>query len=158
MKEITKAKIDSSIRECDSHIEKLSRGKHLLAEFFPLREENFNSLNEEKIEHIDQFIYRFTRLQDSMGKRLFPSMISYLDNDFTPRPFLDILARLEQLGIITSDSDWQFFRNLRNNLSHDYPDNTRTMIETLNLLFEEWERMENIYITARDYYERKIKN
>lgn len=157
MTDIIKTKIDSSINECDSHLKKLQRGRLLLADFFPLDSEVFSSLTEEQIEHIDQFIYRFTRLQDSMGKRLFPSMISYLDDDYSPRPFLDILERLEQLGIITSSTDWQFFRNLRNNLSHDYPENIKVMIETLNLLFDEWIKMENIYTTARRYYENKLK-
>jgi hypothetical protein len=156
MIETVKAKIHSSIRECDSHMEKLKRGRGLLADFFPLEVSTFKSLNDDQIEHIDQFIYRFTRLQDSMGKRLFPSIVSYIDNDLTPLSFLDILARLEQLGIINSDLDWQFFRNLRNNLAHDYPDNLNIMVETLNLLFDEWRRMENIYISVRDYYERKI--
>ena len=157
MTDIVKAKIDSSIRECDSHVEKLGRGRRLLGEFFPLDVNTFKKLNDDQIEHIDQFIYRFTRLQDSMGKRLFPSIISYLDNDFSSHTFLDILARLEQLGIIKSDLDWQFFRNLRNNLSHDYPDNIKIMVETLNLLYDEWERMENIYNGVRDYYTKKIR-
>lgn len=156
MIELVKAKIHSSIKECDSHIEKLTRGRGLLSAFFPLDEKSFKELNNDQIEHIDQFIYRFTRLQDSMGKRLFPSIISYVDNDLTSLSFLDILARLEQLGIIKSDHDWQFFRNLRNNLAHDYPDNLKVMVETLNLLFNEWEKMENIYICVKDYYDKKI--
>ncbi len=157
MIEVTAAKIHSAVKECDSHIEKLKRGRRLLSEFFPVSENSFKTLSEEEIEHIDQFIYRFTRLQDSMGKRLFPSMISYLDNDYTSRPFLDILTRLEQLGIITSGADWQFFRNLRNNLAHDYPDNIKIMTETLNLLFSQWQRMEDIYTCAREYWSKKIK-
>ncbi len=157
MIEPVKAKIHSSIRECDSHMEKLKRGRGLLADFFPLDVNTFKNLSDDQIEHIDQFIYRFTRLQDSMGKRLFPAIISYVDNDLTSLSFLDILARLEQLSIIKSDHDWQFFRNLRNNLSHDYPDNMKIMVETLNLLFDEWGRMENIYICAREYCDRKVK-
>ncbi len=157
MIDLLKAKIRSSIRECDSHMEKLQRGRGLLAVFFPLDVDTFKELTDDQIEHIDQFIYRFTRLQDSMGKRLLPAIISYVDNDLTSLAFLDILARLEQLGIIKSDHDWQFFRNLRNNLSHDYPDNLKIMVETLNLLFDEWERMENIYVCARDYCNKKIK-
>lgn len=124
---------------------------------FPLDSDKFKHLDEMQIEHIDQFIYRFTRLQDSMGKRLLPSIISYIDNDFSPKAFLDILSRLEQLGIIENDIDWQFFRNLRNNLAHDYPDNIKIMVETLNLLFDEWPRMENIYLRVRDYYSGRKK-
>jgi hypothetical protein len=158
MIDVMQVKIDSSIKECNSHIEKLIRSKRLLSEFFPLEPDKFKNLDEEQIEHLDQFIYRFTRLQDSMGKRLLPSLISYIDNDFSPKSFLDILARLEQLGIIENDTDWQFFRNLRNNLAHDYPDNIKIMTETLNLLFEELPRLENMFSGARDYYLKKKKN
>lgn len=42
---------------------------------------------EEKIEHIDQLIYRFMKLQDSMGTRLFPSVYAYIENDDAPKPF-----------------------------------------------------------------------
>jgi len=157
MIDVVMIKIDSSIKECNSHIEKLTRSKKLLSEFFPLDQNKFKSLNEEQIEHIDQFIYRFTRLQDSMGKRLLPSLISYIDNDFSPKAFLDILSRLEQLGIIENDIDWQFFRNLRNNLAHDYPDNIKIMIETLNLLFEELPRLEKMYSSVKDYYLNRKK-
>ena len=157
MIDIIKVKIESSIKECNSHIEKLDRSRRLLSVFFPLDSDKFKHLDEMQIEHIDQFIYRFTRLQDSMGKRLLPSIISYIDNDFSPKAFLDILSRLEQLGIIENDIDWQFFRNLRNNLAHDYPDNIKIMVETLNLLFDEWPRMENIYLRVRDYYSGRKK-
>lgn len=157
MIDVLQVKIDSSIKECNSHIEKLIRSKRLLSEFFPLEPDKFKNLDEEQIEHLDQFIYRFTRLQDSMGKRFLPSLISYIDNDFSPKSFLDILARLEQLGIIENDTDWQFFRNLRNNLAHDYPDNIKIMTETLNLLFEELPRLENMFSGARDYYLKKKK-
>jgi hypothetical protein len=53
------------------------RAQNLLADRFPLLEKDFSNLQEEQIEHIDQFIYRFTKLQDSMGTRLLPSLYSY---------------------------------------------------------------------------------
>ena len=40
------------------------------------------------IEHIDQLVYRFTKLQDSMGTRLLPSMYTLLENTNDPKPFL----------------------------------------------------------------------
>jgi hypothetical protein len=55
------------------------------------------NLEEEQIEHIDQFIYRFTKLQDSMATRLLPAISSWLETDPGPKAFLDILNRLEQL-------------------------------------------------------------
>ena len=56
------SKIESAIRENDTHLRRLDRAKRLLTEFFPLTMETFQSLTEEQIEHMDQFVYRFTKL------------------------------------------------------------------------------------------------
>lgn len=77
MKNEARATIESSIKECDSHVARCVRAQNLLADRFPLLEKDFSNLQEEQIEHIDQFIYRFTKLQDSMGTRLLPSLYSY---------------------------------------------------------------------------------
>jgi IS1 family transposase len=122
MKAETRKTIESSIKENRSHLQKIERSKKLLKELFPTDEKTFKTFSDDEIEHIDQFIYRFSKMQDSMGMRLIPSLYSWLEGDTTPRPFLDILNRFEKLGIINSTDDWQFFRNLRNNLAHDYPE------------------------------------
>ena len=72
--------IISAIKECDSHIQRLRRGKGLLDKFFPMNTDALKNASEERIEHIDQFIYRFTRLQDSMGTKLLPTLYYWLEN------------------------------------------------------------------------------
>ena len=92
-----------------------------------------------------------------MGTRLLPSLYRFFENSSQPIPFLDILNRLEQLGVITSVEDWQFFRNLRNNLAHDYPESVDQTVLTLNALYSKWRHMEELYHQARKYYQsRKI--
>jgi len=145
----TRLRIESAIRENDTHLQRLDRAKRLLAEFFPLTTETFQNLTEEQIEHIDQFVYRFTKLQDSMGTRLLPAVYAWLEAESRPVPFLDILSRLEQLGLIEEASQWQFFRNLRNNLAHDYPESAQQTVETLNLLFQHIQELESMYSGIR---------
>ena len=145
----TRLRIESAIRENDTHLQRLDRAKRLLAEFFPLTMETFQNLTEEQIEHIDQFVYRFTKLQDSMGTRLLPAVYAWLEAESRPVPFLDILSRLEQLGLIEEASQWQFFRNLRNNLAHDYPESAQQTVETLNLLFQHIQELESMYSGIR---------
>lgn len=148
--------INSSIKECNSHLSKLTRSYGLIKEFFPLTEDGLKNCSEERIEHLDQFIYRFTKLQDAMGTRLLPSVYSYLRNDAKPVPFIDILSTLEKYEVLTSENDWQFFRNLRNYLAHDYPESIGQTVLTLNMLYTEWSRMERMYIHVRDYCIQKI--
>jgi hypothetical protein len=149
--------IRSSIKECDTHLRRMNRGLSLLAEFFPVTEEILLENDDMRIEHIDQFIYRFTKLQDSMGTRLLPSLYGYLKGNDQPVPFLDILNTLEKMGIITSAADWQFFRNLRNNLAHDYPDSVDQTVLTLNLLYSEFGRLEALYTNVRQYCAGRIE-
>lgn len=153
MNEDTKATIKSALKECDSHIKKLNRGEGLLHEVFPLKEESFKQLSEDNIEHIDQFVYRFIKLQDSMGTRLLPSFYSFLEADVSPKPFLDILNRLEQLGMAIKTADWQYLRNLRNNLAHDYPESVDQTVETLNALYADWRKLEIMYDGVRAKWE-----
>lgn len=155
--EIIKKTIVSAISECDIHLYRLKRSKKLLDEFMPLSVETLKNASDERIEHLDQFIYRFTKLQDSMGTRLLPSLYRFFENSSQPIPFLDILNRLEQLGILTSVENWQFFRNLRNNFAHDYPESIDQTTLTLNVLYDKWQHLEEIYYQAREYYQSRKK-
>lgn len=155
--DVVKRTIESSLGECSSHLSRLERVKGILDAFFPLTVEKFKKLRDEEIGYIDQFIYRFTRLQDSLGTRLLPALHSLLEGGQTPLPFLDVLNRLEQLGVVSSVADWQFFRGLRNNLAHDYPETLNQTVMTLNTLLRELKRFEDLYRRIKDYYQgRKV--
>ena len=147
--DLVKATAKSAVRECDSHRGRIERGKALLASTFPLTIEEFSTLSEESIQGIDQFIYRFMKLQDSIGTRLLPSLYSLLEADPAPVPFLDQLNRLEKTGVISSARTWQVFRNLRNNLAHDYPESAEQTVETLNLLFGTIDELLGFYEALR---------
>ncbi|GAB6089132.1 hypothetical protein [Spirochaeta dissipatitropha] len=146
----------SSVQECDSHILRLQRGQALLSSFFPLSKVIMAQTSEDQIEHIDQFIYRFMKLQDSLGTRLLPSLYTILEQNTQPRPFLDMLNRLEQLGVLPSAADWQFFRNLRNNLAHDYPETIEQTVLTLNTLHSHWHKLHDFYTHIRENAEKLL--
>lgn len=140
-----RATIESSIKENDSHRQKIERVVTLLEDLFPTDVEHFKEFSEEQIEHVDQLIYRFSKMQDSLGMRLIPAIYSWLEEDAKPKPFIDVLNRLEKLSVIDSVEKWQYFRNLRNNLAHDYPESIAQTVETLNLLHKEINDFLNIY-------------
>ena len=54
-------------------------------------------LTESEVEHIDQFIFRFTKLQDAMRKRLIPITYQILEPEKEEASFIDILNKLEKL-------------------------------------------------------------
>jgi hypothetical protein len=154
MEQDTHIKLSSAIKECDAHLFRIQRILKALQAMFPLSVEKFQHLDEEGIGKIDQFIYRFTKLQDAMGLRLFPTLYRILEEDPNPKPFLDILNRLEKLGVVSRVEVWQEFRALRNNLAHEYPESIQQTVETLNALFERWPVMESMYLQAKRVAER----
>ncbi len=152
MNEEIRATADSAIRECAAHLDKLHGSNEFLQRLRPLTAETLENIAKDEVLHLDQFLYRFTKLQDSMARRLLPSLYVLLEGDTEPRPFLDVLNRLEQLGVINSVETWQRFRNLRNNLAHDYPENLQQTADTVNELLENWHDLEAMYTNARDVY------
>lgn len=80
---------------------------------------------------LDQFAYRYTRLQDDMGGRLMPALLRALWEEVAAMPALDRFARLEQLGWLASAEDWNVLRQIRNQFANDYPDSTNERFERL---------------------------
>ncbi len=152
----TQATIDSAIREGESHLRQMERSTSLLVDHFPLTGDTLHDLPDDVVPVLDQFIYRFTKLQDSMANRFLPSLHAYIRADDSPRPFLDILSYLEKTGALSSEEKWQFFRGLRNNLAHDYPESGAQTAETLNTLFDRWSELRTMFITARDFYSAAV--
>jgi len=142
------ATLKSALSENTAHSEKIRKSVMALGSLVPLTKDTFESLGDETIMVIDQFIYRFTKMQDSLGTRLLPTLFALLEDD-RPRPFLDVLNRLEQLRVIDSVDTWQFFRDLRNRFAHDYPESVEQTVQTINLLHREVERFLGLFESAR---------
>ena len=89
--------------------------------------------SDENVKTIDAFIYRFVKLQDYMGDKLFKellrSLMDYKDN----MSMLDVLAKLEKLEIIPSEDRWLDYREVRNKLTHEYPDNEDDILDGIQI-------------------------
>jgi hypothetical protein len=82
---------------------------------------------------LDQFAYRYTRLQDDMGVRLMPAILRALGEEITAMPAIDRLNRLEQLGWLPSAEEWAELRRIRNQFAHEYPETSQERFERLQL-------------------------
>jgi DnaJ-domain-containing protein 1 len=81
------------------------------------------SLEDEGVAVLDQFLFRFLRLQDCLGMKLLrPYLVEVLREPMDDLPFRDSLDRLERLGVIPSSERWEEIRRLRNVVTHDYPE------------------------------------
>lgn len=82
---------------------------------------------------LDQFAYRYTRLQDDMGARLMPAALRALGEEIAAMPMLDRLSRMEQLGWLPDAEQWAELRRIRNEFAHDYPETTEERFERMQL-------------------------
>lgn len=69
--DISKQKLLQAIEECNKHIHRMLYAYHNMAQLMPLDAATYDNLTDDQVEHIDQFIFRFAKLQDAMGERLF---------------------------------------------------------------------------------------
>lgn len=100
--------------------------------FLPLDGQKLSSLDLESIQDIDQLVYRYSKLQDSMGSKLFPALLKVLMEPLEESPMLDKLNKLEKLGVLPSVQRWQEIREIRNKFAHDYPEGDEMKAAVLN--------------------------
>ncbi len=110
-------------------------------------------LDPEKVKTIDSFIFRFVKLQDLIGQKLFKLYLDVVGELQDDMSFLDVLDRLEKLHIIKDSDRWFGFRRLRNELTHEYPDNESEIIEGITLALEAFD--ETVMIIDRLNMEAK---
>ncbi len=146
MDEVIKLKCASALEECKKHIQRINTALKFLEPLFPLTEAVLNALSDEQTAVLDQFLYRFAKLQDCIGLRLIPAVYALLESDTSAHPFIDILNRLEKLGVLTSAADWQYFRSLINNFAHEYPDRPEDIVHGLNALYASWDKFMMLYM------------
>ena len=130
---------------CDKHILRINEALEELSSTLPLTIENYAQLNSGQIRCIDQFIFRFSKLQDAMGAKIFRYILEYLDEDVTSLPMRDILNRLEKYKFLPDANEWIYIRELRNEIAHDYPLMENDIVHILNELFSKVDVMYGIY-------------
>jgi hypothetical protein len=114
--------------------------------FMPLNADRYLALSEDEIEHIDQFLFRFAKLQDTIGEKLFVSILEFLQEENPKsKPFIDILNRLEQLESLEEKNNWLELRKIRNNIAHQYEDEPKQASEAINAIYHAKPMLETIY-------------
>ena len=86
---------------------------------------------------------------DELGNNTFRFLLEFLQEDIEGKPFRDILNILERLQIIDSSDIWLSLRELRNDLTHEYPMMIDETINKLNHLFMQLPLLEKILQTVQ---------
>lgn len=72
---IEQIKIQKIINECDKHIKRMNNAYQKISPILPLNVEKYIVLSEDEIGYIDQYLFRFSKLQDTIEKRLFNAFV-----------------------------------------------------------------------------------
>ena len=148
---IAKEKVIKVLVECVLHQKRIEYAMSKLKQFMPLDANHYNMLTNDQVEALDQFLFRFSKLQDAIGQRLFPGVLEMLEEPVKETSFLDRLNRLEQLKIIESKEQWLGLRNMRNKLAHEYEDDSQGMSEVLNLVYASYDVLAAIFVRVKNY-------
>ncbi|RZV40350.1 MAG: hypothetical protein EVJ48_00050 [Candidatus Acidulodesulfobacterium acidiphilum] len=138
--------IDINIKRAESDYKEIKSWNALMPQFFD---------DDNKRRVIDSFIFRFIKIQDLMGEKLFKEVLASLGEYKRNMSFIDILDKMEKLEIIDSADKWNDYRELRNGLSHEYPLNEEEIVKDIKLATTVFEDICNVYLNIIKYLKNK---
>jgi len=143
------------IYECNQHKKRLQGAKEKLQDIMPLNVEKYNELDDIFISIIDQLIFRFSKLQDTMGDKIFPSILELNGENVKKMTFIDRLNRLEELELLYQ-VDWMSLRKERNEIAHEYSFNQEEVVDSINLIYKRVDKLLAIYDNIYNYCQNKF--
>ena len=128
--------LQSLIEVSDIHAARLETACCHLLPIIPVTPERMAAFTDEQFGFSELLISRFGKLQDVIGSKIFPLLLEMSNQGRENLSFLDTLHRLEKLGLLPDAKEWIDMRELRNQLTHDYPNNPDLMADNLNKVFK----------------------
>jgi hypothetical protein len=150
-------KLNEALQICELHFQRMNYALSKVNLIFPLNVTSYQNLSFDDLSYLDQLIFRFSKLQDSMGNRLFPAVLENLGEDIKDKPFIDLLTKLEKLNLLENHKEWLKLRETRNEVTHEYPFFTPEIIEGLNLLSEQAVILERIWKNLEEFAKNRFK-
>jgi len=154
-RKIIKEQVEKILYECDRHVLRIGEAVDDLEAFMPLDSDKYVSLNKNQVQALDQFLFRFAKLQDAIGRKLLKRILTLKEDDellVENMPFIDILNRFERLGIL-GVRDWARLRDIRNELAHNYDNEPEEMSEAINQTYRERDNLIKIFHNTKAYYQ-----
>ncbi|WP_457622329.1 hypothetical protein [Persephonella sp.] len=143
------------LKEIDRHRDRLEYVVNKIKSWDELDTEILD--NPEKVETLDAFLFRFSKMQDTMEEKLFPLILEIFGEEARNKPFIDILNRLEQLEILPSANKWKELRKIRNLLTHTYPWEQEILIKELKQAINASDRLMKIYQNIKEKIKPYLK-
>jgi hypothetical protein len=112
--------LKAALDQCEQHARILMQDLAMLPPQFDAA--SAGQLSDEARRVMDQAAYRFMKLQDVLGEKVLPGLLTATLDPLPPEsPFAQKLQRLERLGAIPSAQAWRGLREARNSMAQEYP-------------------------------------
>ena len=147
--------IRDAIKISNIHLERLERATDEIKRMGKLEDVEIEDF--EIIKTIDTFIFRFMKLQDYMGYKLFKSFLIETGDYRDDMSFIDMLDKLEKLKIIDSAENWIKLRKLRNKLAHEYPDELEEILADIKEALKWSSYFKNVLLNMITYLKKRGK-
>lgn len=149
---------EGSLDICERHASRLRWAMGTLSDHFPLSPAELEALSDLDLAVVDQFIVRFSKLQDAMGAKLLPGVLELTQEHGDLATFIDKLNKLEKIGAIDSAAIWLRLREMRNQFAHEYPDDPEIQVSLLNKAYsmagDLLEAFEHVQTFSKPYRQR----
>lgn len=145
-------KLELHLEESSIHINRLIDVLNVLEKLYPLTNNKLETISLENKDKLDVLAFRFSKLQDLLGTKIFREYLIVLQYPTEDKNFLELLKELDKEKIIDIDI-WSEFRGVRNSISHDYPFEEDEKLDAINYLIKNVKYLINITKKIKDNFE-----
>jgi hypothetical protein len=138
------------LKIADIHCERIKTALYDLRDLFPLNAFKIENLQKEDLLLLELLTSRFAKLQDLMGSKIIGDFLNMTGDARENMTMLDKIHLLERLEIIDDSELWKEMRNVRNNISHEYPDEPGLTADYLNKVFELAPKLLELYTNIKN--------
>ena len=127
------SRLDSYFLEANRHIELMQDAFKAIGRVLPIN--SYDELSDLEKFAINALIFRFSKLQDLLGAKIFRNYLEFSGFGIADNSFFDILKELEKEGVVDIDN-WSEFRVLRNRIAYDYPQDEEEIVQSIELILK----------------------
>jgi hypothetical protein len=142
-------KLEKILKECDKHLQRINEAYTDMSAFMPLTAAKYEDLSKDDVQAIDQYLFRFSKLQDSMGEKLFRVLLGRFEENTDSLSFLDIIKKLEKYAGLDIANEWLNLRKISSQLAHEYEDDAIEMANIINLIYAKKGVIESLYLAIK---------
>jgi len=118
---------------------------------FEFSVEEFNNLDTPPKAVLEAYLKRFSSLQDYLGAKVFRTLLDMAGMSYSKMS--EVLTLIEKEEIVSLDR-WIEFRNIRNELEHDYPDELEEALRELKYCVDSFDYMQEVVVKVFEFARR----